>query len=129
MSEPIVFISHFRVKAGQLDALRPYLREGSATLQADKPRTVAFLAYIEDAGTRASIVHVFPDAEAMDRHVEGSQERSRDAYEFLQPDGWEIYGTPGAAALAMLQEGAVAAGVSLTVRPDYIGGFLRLAQG
>ena len=129
MSEPIVFISHFRVKAGQLDAFRPYLREGSATLQADKPRTVAFLAYIDEAGTQATIVHVFPDAEAVDRHVEGSGERSRDAYEFLQPDGWEIYGTPSAAALAMLQEGAVAAGVSLAVRPDYIGGFLRLAQG
>ena len=128
MSEPIVFISHFRVKAGQLDALRPYLREGSATLQADKPQTIAFLAYMDEAGTRASIVHMFPDSAAMDLHFEGAEDRSRDAYEFLEPDGWEIYGTPSPAALAMMVEGAAAAAVRLTVHPDYIGGFLRLAR-
>ena len=129
MSEPIVFISHFRVKPGQLDALKPYLREGSATLRADMPRTVAFLAYIDEPGTRASIVHVFPDSDAMDLHFEGAEDRSRGAYELLEPDGWEIYGTPSAAALAMMREGAAAAAVHLTVEPGYIGGFLRLAGG
>ncbi|MBA3688764.1 MAG: hypothetical protein H0W81_08055 [Chloroflexi bacterium] len=129
MTHPIVFISHFRIRPGKLDGLRPHLREGSTGLQEQKPRTVAFLAYVDQTGMRATIVHVFPDAEAMDRHFEGSEERSRDAYEFLEPDGWEIYGTPSAAALGMLSGGASAAGVSFTVQPDYIAGFLRLAQG
>jgi quinol monooxygenase YgiN len=129
MSEPIVFISHFRVKPGELDALRPYLREGSAALQADKPRTLAFLAYVDESGTRATIVHVFPDSDAMDLHFEGAEDRSRGAYELLAPDGWEIYGTPSEAALAMMREGAAAAAVHLTVEPGSIGGFLRLARG
>lgn len=125
MTEPIVFISHFRVKAGQLDALRVFLQEGAAELQAGKPRTVAFLAYIDEAGTQASIVHVFPDADAMDLHFEGAEERSRAAYEFLEPSAWEIYGAPSAAALGLMREGASAAGVTLMVQPGSIGGFLR----
>ena len=125
MNEPIVFISHFRIKADQLDAFRTYFREGATGLQAEKPRTVAFLAYADEAGTRVSIVHVFPDADAMDLHVEGAAERSRAAYEFMEPDGWEIYGAPSAAALGMMQQSASAAGVTLTVKPAHIGGFLR----
>lgn len=125
MTEPIVFISHFRIKAGQLDAFRTYFREGATGLQAEKPRTVAFLAYADEAGTRVSIVHVFPDADAMDLHFEGAAERSRAAYEFMEPDGWEIYGAPSTAALAMMQQGAALAGVTLTVQPGGIGGFFR----
>jgi hypothetical protein len=128
MTEPIVFISHFRINAGQLDAFRTYFRVGAVGLQAEKPRTVAFLAYSDETGTRASIVHVFPDSDAMDLHFEGAAERSRAAYEFMEPDGWEIYGAPSAAALGMMQEGASAAGVTLTVQPGDIGGFLRLAE-
>ena len=125
MNEPIVFISHFRIKADQLDAFRTYFREGATGLQAEKPRTVAFLAYADEAGTRVSIVHVFPDADAMDLHVEGAAERARAAYEFMEPDGWEIYGAPSEAALGMMRAGALAAGVTLNVQPGQIGGFLR----
>jgi quinol monooxygenase YgiN len=128
MDEPIVFISHFRVKADKLEAFRAYFREGAVGLQAAKPRTVAFLAYADETGTRASIVHVFPDADAMDLHFEGAAERSRAAYEFMEPDGWEIYGDPSAAALGMMRAGASAAGVTLTVQPGDIGGFLRLVE-
>ena len=125
MIEPIVFISHFRIKTDQLDAFGAYFQEGAAGLQAEKPRTVAFLAYADEIGARASIVHVFPDADAMDLHIEGAAERSRAAYEFLEPDGWEIYGDPSPAALGMMHESASAAGVTLTVKPGHIGGFLR----
>ena len=94
MNGPIVFISHFRIRADQLDAFRSFFREGAIALQAAKPRTVVFLAYFDETGTRASIVHVFPDADAMDLHFEGAQERSQAAYQFLEPDGWDIYGAP-----------------------------------
>jgi quinol monooxygenase YgiN len=129
MIEPIVFISHFRIKTDQLDAFGAYFQEGAVGLRAEKPRTVAFLAYADETGARASIIHVFPDADAMDLHFEGAAERSRAAYEFLEPDGWEIYGDPSPAALHTMRGAASAAGVSLTVQPGQIGGFLRLAEG
>jgi len=126
MSEPIVFVSHFRIKEGKLEAFRQHTKETSPLLEAGKPRTSAFLPYLGDDG-RVTIVHVFADADAMDAHVQGADERSAAVYEFIDPDGWEIYGRPSADVLEMLNQGAMASGVHLETQPESIAGFLRLA--
>jgi quinol monooxygenase YgiN len=125
MTEPIVFVSHFRIKSGKLEAFKQHTSEMSRLLEADKPLTSAFLPYIDDEGQGVTIVHVFRDADAMDAHVQGADERARAAYEFMDPAGWEIYGKPNANVVEMLQRGAVASGVSLVVQPELVGGFLR----
>ena len=76
MSAPVVFISHFAVKEGKLDDLRRLSAEVETQLRADKPGTVAYLMYLDEEGTRFTVAHCFPDADAMDRHFEGSDERS-----------------------------------------------------
>lgn len=76
------------------------------TLEAEKPRSTARLAYLNDAGTEISSVHVFTDADVMDMHFQGAEERARAAYEFINPDGWEIYGTSRDAALQMMRQAA-----------------------
>jgi hypothetical protein len=126
MTEPIVFVSHFRIKEGKLDGLKQLSQEVLGTLEADKPRTTAQLAYLNDAGTEMSFVHVFADANAMDLHFQGAEERSGAAYEFMDPAGWEIYGTPSDAALQMMRQAATSADVALTVQSEYLGGFLRI---
>jgi hypothetical protein len=128
MPEPIVFISHFRIKEGKLDAFRRWFKEGSKGLEAQKPRTLVFLGYLSEDGSRATIVHVFADAESMDLHVQGAGERSREAYDYLEPDGTEIYGKPSQAVMGMFQQEAPSA-VSLTVEPEHLGGFLRVSPG
>jgi len=126
LTEPIVFVSHFRVKEDKLDGLKQLSREALEMLEAEKPRTTAQLAYLDESGTNVSIVHVFADADTMDFHFQGAEERSRAAYEFMDPAGWEIYGTPSDAALQMMRQAATSADVALTVRSEYLGGFLRI---
>ena len=128
MSQPIVFISHFQVKEGKLDGLKRSYHESAKRLQAEKPRTLVFLGYLNDSATHVSFVHAFADAESMDLHVQGAGERSRAAYEYLDPRGWEIYGRPSNPVLEMMRQGATSAGVTLNVHPDYLGGFLRLKR-
>jgi hypothetical protein len=127
MAEPITFISHFRVKEGKAEALRSMFAAGAAQLGVAKPRTAAFVGYLDKTGSLLTIVHLFPDAAAMDLHVEGAAERSQAAYELFEPAGWEIYGTPSPAALDMIRREAAEAGVSLTVAPDALGGFSRFS--
>ena len=129
MTEPIVFVSHFRVKDDKLNDLKQQFREVLEMLEAEKTRTTAQLAYLDDTGTRLSIVHVFSDAYTMDVHFQGAEERSKAAYEFMDPAGWQIYGTPSDAALQMMRQAATSAGVALTVQPGYLGGFLRIESG
>ena len=70
MSEPVVFISHFAVKEGKLDDLRRLSAEVETQLRAHKPGTVAYLMYLDEEGTRFTVAHCFPDADAMDHHFE-----------------------------------------------------------
>lgn len=123
MPDPIVFTSHNRVKEGKLDAFRQFFQQGTPALEADKPATVFFNAYLNEEGTQVNIVHIFPDAAAMDAHMEGAAERSRAAFEFIESMGLEIYGNPSSEALAMMRQ---ASGVDVIVSPQSLGGFIRL---
>jgi quinol monooxygenase YgiN len=126
VSEPLVFISHFGVNEGTLDDLRRLSEEIIEGLRQEKPRTVLYLAYLDEEGTEVSFLHAFPDADSMDLHLEGANERVKAAYQYLAPRGWEIYGRPSDAALESMQQAAAGTGVPLTVLPDHLGGFLRL---
>ncbi|HSM44399.1 MAG TPA: antibiotic biosynthesis monooxygenase, partial [Acidimicrobiia bacterium] len=76
MSAPIVFISTFRIKDGKLDAFKEHFGGNVPGMEASKPGTAVFYGYLNETGTQLKIVHLFPDAEAMDAHVEGVDERA-----------------------------------------------------
>ena len=126
---PITFISHFRVRPGRADDVRAMASMVSPQLELAKPSTVAFLPYLDDAGARFTIVHVFPDADAMRDHFAGARQRSAAAYELFEPAGWEVYGRPHGPELDALRAEADAAGLEVHVHPDELPGFLRLSRG
>lgn len=122
---PIVFVSHFRVKPGHEPAIRAMWTEVADAIAADKPRTAAYLAYLDADGGSLSIVHVFPDPASLAAHFAGASERAAAAYAHMDPAGWEVYGAPDPANLAELEASAARAGVQLSVSSEPIGGFLR----
>jgi glycine cleavage system H lipoate-binding protein len=128
MSEPILFISHNKMKEGKLDAFLKYNQDGFQLIQEQKPATVALLAYAGEDSGQVSFVHLFPDAQAMELHFQGAAERSKRAYEYMQPISMEIYGSPNDAVLEMMKQIAES-GVSVSIDTDYLGGFLRLKSG
>jgi quinol monooxygenase YgiN len=129
MPEPVVFISHFKVRQGKLESLEELSRAAQSDLERKKPRTVAYLFYLNEDQSELTIVHVFPDADAMDVHAEGASERAAAAYEFMEPAGWEIYGRPSAGVLEAMREAAARSDVELVFQPGSMGGFLRFTPG
>ena len=127
MSEPVVFVSHFAVKEGALDDLKRMSGDTTERLREAKPRTVLFLSYLDEEGGRVSFLHAFPDADAMDEHFAGADERAAAAYEFIEPRGWEFYGKPSEQAMEGMRATAERFGVPLVVEPEFNAGFLRLA--
>ena len=125
MSEPVAFISRLRVKPGKLESLKGAWREAATAIEAGKPGTLVFLSFLDDGGERVSVMHVFGDAEAMDRHFVGADDRSRVAFEYVEALGWELYGRPSQAAVETLRDWAARAGVELTLYPEFVSGFLR----
>lgn len=124
MSDPIVFISHNAVQEGKLGAFRDAFAGVAKALDAEKPGTVVYLAFAEEDGSEVSVVHVFPDADAMDQHLQGVQERMAKVA-FIQSKGYEIYGTPSEPVLGAMRGFAAAEGVPLRVQRDHLGGYLR----
>jgi quinol monooxygenase YgiN len=128
VSEPIVFISINRIKPGKREALAEFSAAGVGVIEATKPGTVLFHAYVDEADEEVCFVHAFGDAEAMDRHLEGADERARAAYEYIEPKRFEIYGTPSQALLDAMRN-AAGDTIEVVIRPGTLGGFMRLAAG
>ena len=128
MSEPIVFISNQRIKEGKLDGYKQYYRQVAELTEANKPGTVAHLAYANEDGTAVSIVHIFPDAESMELHMLGVDELAKKAFEFMEIVSFEVYGRPSDTVLEAMKKIA-GSGVTLDIKPQPIGGYIRFKSG
>jgi quinol monooxygenase YgiN len=129
LPEPIVFISTHKIKEGKLDDFTRFSREMTPLIEASKPSTVFFQPYLNEAGNEVTIIHVFPDADSMDSHFQGADQRSARAYEFLQPVHFEIYGTPSDQVLSTMRQMTASLGAPLTLKSQPLAGFIRLGSG
>ena len=125
MSEPIVFISRNRVVEGRRAEFEVAYAHAIDLIRTTKPGTAFFAAYADATGIEVAIVHVFPDANAMALHFEGSAERTESAAQLIAPIGFEVYGRAPVAAVDQLRREASVAGASVEILGDSLGGFLR----
>ena len=128
MSEPIVFISHQRVKEGKIEGYKQYYRQVAEQAKANKPGTVAHLAYHNEEGSELSIIHIFPNAEAMELHMRGVDELAKKAYEYVEILSFEIYGKPANILLQRMLH-IVGSNIALNIKPQLIGGYIRFKPG
>jgi hypothetical protein len=89
-----------------------------------KPATFAQLGYENEEVTEFTVVRLFPNADALDLQIQGADERSRKTYEFIEPIGIEIFGTPNPATLNKMKKIA-GSGITVSISPYYLGGFIR----
>ena len=131
MSEPVVDVSTWKVKPGKFDAYaRFHERLANAVLDLE-PRIAAFLAFANDDGTEVTGIHVFSDADALDRHMGVLAERlgvlAEDVgvvTDLLGPDHIDVYGTRPERALA-IDRPLEDSGLPFTVKTRFVGGFTR----
>jgi hypothetical protein len=125
MAEPIVFISRFRPRPGSGPALAEAFTRANALIDATKPRTMLYAAYVARDEAELRIVHAFPDAEAMLSHFEGADDRAATIADLVEYLGFEVYGAAPPAAIEQLRSAAFATGAELRTFPEAIGGFVR----
>jgi uncharacterized protein YkuJ len=128
IASPIVFISRNRVKPGMLDSFRKHYQDSVPVTEAGKPGTLVQVAYVSEDGTEVVIVRVFPNAEALDLQLQGADQRSKAAYQYIEPTAIEIYGAPHPYALEMMRKVA-GSGIGVRISPQFIGGFSRAKSG
>lgn len=124
MTAPIVFISRNKIKPDMSEVFRKHYQDSIPLSIASKPETQVQLAFENDDVTEVTIVRVFPDADALDAQIQGADERSKKTYEYIEPTGIEIFGTPSSSTLEKMMKIA-GSGVEVRIHPNYIGGFIR----
>jgi|RhiMetdeSRZDD1v2_1073273.scaffolds.fasta_scaffold975122_2 hypothetical protein len=124
MSEPIIFISNQRVKEGKLEGNKQYYRQVAEQAKANKPGTIAHLAYLNEEGSEQSIIHIFPDTESMELHMIGVDELAKKAYEYVEILSFEIYGKPTDTVVERMMQ-IVGSSITVNIRPQLVGGYIR----
>lgn len=124
MAEPIVFISRNQVKEGRLEEFRAHYQASLLPTQEAKPDTLVQVGYESGDAREFTVIRLFPDAGAFDQQLMGADQRSKKAYEFIEPVAVEIYGAPNEFALAMMRKVA-GSGITVSIHPYFDGGFIR----
>jgi hypothetical protein len=126
MTGPFIFVATNRLKEGKLDGEKQRLPDLVDFIRANEPRLLAFNEYANHEGTEVSVVQVHPDADSMVFHMNLIAERAANAYaDTLEATtNIQVFGAPGGAVADMLRHQA-GAGVPLSVKPHFLGGFTR----
>jgi hypothetical protein len=126
MEGPFIFIATNRLKEGKLDSEKQRLPDLVDFIEANEPQLIVFNEYANEEGTEVSVVQVHPDADSMVFHMKLIAERVANAYaDTLEATtNIQVFGAPGAAVADMLRRQA-GAGVPLSVKPHFLGGFTR----
>ncbi len=124
MSEPIILIAHQKVKPGKAEEYKKVYQEVGGWMEANKPQTAAHIAYLSEDGTEASVVHIFPSVEAMEKHMQNLGDVGAMAFTLMEIVGFDVYGTPSQMVLdSMLR---MIPGAKVTMKTQCAGGYIRL---
>jgi hypothetical protein len=112
---------------GVLDELKAAMNELADFVEANEPRIIAYNVYFSDDGTRMTVVHVHPDSESLEYHMEVAGPVFRQFAEFVTLSSIHIYGDPSETALRQSHEKARVLGRDAVVVDSLHAGFTRLA--
>jgi hypothetical protein len=127
MPEPIIFIAHQKVKQGKAAEYKKAYQEVGTWMEENKPRTAAHIAYISEDGTQASVVHIFPDIEAMEKHMQSLDNIGAKAFTLMEIVGFDVYGTPSRMVMDSMSK--MVPGAKITLKTQSAGGYIRLEDG
>ena len=130
MTAPFIFIGTHKVKPGKLEEFKAWFANYiETTVEPNEPRLLSFEAYADPKANVVTVVQVHPDAESMVHHMKVITEHAATAYvEFLERgSSWQIYGTPRAGVLELVQQ--LAGDDEMPTSQEPFAGFMRLGEG
>ena len=129
MAAPFIFIGTHNVKPGKLEEFKAWFANYcDTTVEPNEPRLLSFNAYTNPDANEVTVVQVHPDAESMVHHMSVITEHVGRAYaEFLERESrWQVYGTPRAGVLELVQQMGGSAEPVTSQEP--FAGFTRLRE-
>jgi hypothetical protein len=123
----IVYVDTSDVREGALEELKSAMKELVDFVEANEPQIIAYNVYLSDDGSRMTVVHVHPDSESLEYHMEVAGPVFRRSVGLVTLSSIHIYGDPSETALRQLHEKARLLGRGAVVVDAVHAGFTRFA--
>ena len=125
MQGPFIYIGTTTIKPGKLEEARKRIAELVDFVETNEPRLIAFHAYLDEAGSKLTVIHVHPDSASMEFHMQVNAKHFATAFDYLdQSVSEQYYGALSdtlSAEIAKWDE----PDVEVTRMPIHEGGFTR----
>jgi hypothetical protein len=135
MSQPLIYISTWKVKDGRLDDYKQFAKQLTEIIEAKEPQLIAFNVFLNEEGTEMTSIQVHPNADSMDFHMQivsqALGEEMNDwvgRADFIEPKHIEIFGMPSTKLLEA-DNPIVEAGIPRSIKPNLIAGFTHSPTG
>jgi len=126
MSGPIVIIDRSEILEGKLEDLKEAMNELVQCADANEPRMTAYTVYLDQDGTRVTVLQMHPDSASEEFHMNAAGSAFKKFVEYIRMLRIDIYGRPSPALLERLQpKSSMPGGGSVTVH-DLHAGFARM---
>lgn len=127
MSEPIVYIDTSEIQEGQLEELKRAMSELIKFVETSEPRLIAYNVYLNEDGTRMTVVHVHPDSASLKFHMKVAGSFFAKFVRFVKLLSIDVYGKPSNELLEQLRQKAQMLGNGTVLVHERHAGFARFA--
>ena len=125
MGGPFIYVGTTSIKPGKLEEARKQLAEVVDFIETNHPRMIAFHLFLDEEGTKLTVVQVHPDAASMEFHLEVNAKHFATVFDYLDAQLTEQYYGPMSEKLAADLAKWEDSSVEVTRMPVHEGGFTR----
>src|SRR5712691_1141205 len=91
MHGAFVYVGTTAIKPGKLEEARKNLAELVDFVETNEPRMIAFHAFLDEVGSKLTMVQVHPDPASMEFHMQVNAKHFATAFDFLEAVASEQY--------------------------------------
>ena len=121
----LIAIDSSEIREGKIDELKTGLAELVEFVEANEPEPIAYSIYIDEAGSRMTVVQIHPSSESMEVHMKLAGPIFQKFTELVVLSRIDFYGTPSDALLEQMRQKAEMLGNARLVVNELHAGFAR----
>ncbi len=125
MADPFIYVGTYGIKPGKLEEARKRLVELVDFVETNEPRFIAFHCFLDEEGTKLTIVQVHPDSASMEFHMQVNAKHFATAFDYIDKQISEQYYGAISDSLAAELSKWDEPGVEVIRMPVHEGGFTR----
>jgi quinol monooxygenase YgiN len=104
MPQPLVSVDSSEIHEGKLDELKAAMKKLLEFVDANEPLPIAYHMYLNEDGTRMTVIQVHPDSASMELHMEVAAPVFRGFSGLLTLSRVDVYGEPSEKLLEQLRQ-------------------------